>query len=262
MGISAIRSSVSRLVIAGAVLAAVGGAVLTNGGNATAQDATLVAGQTVITNSADVNLRSDATVDADVLTTLNDGTWATVVDGPVSADDYTWYQIDVDGLTGWAAGDFLVDSSDSIALLTVGTTVVSITDGLSFRATAGLDGEVLDSLGIGATATVLSGPAVVDDYSWYELDVDGVTGWAVRDYLAYAAGSVDSLTEGITARVNTDSVTLRAVAGVDAGVVDSLAGGAEVVVIGGSEVVDGFTWFNVQTDLGTGWVAGEYLIAA
>ena len=36
MGISAIRDAVSRLVVAGALLAVVGGAVLANGGNADA----------------------------------------------------------------------------------------------------------------------------------------------------------------------------------------------------------------------------------
>ena len=55
-------------------------------------------------------------------------------------------------------------------------TVVSIADVLSLRGKAGHYGEVLDSLVVGATATVLSGPTVVDDYSWYERDVDGVTG--------------------------------------------------------------------------------------
>jgi len=53
-----------------------------------------------------------------------------------------------------------------------------------------------------------------------KIDVDGVTGWAVRDYLANAAGSVDSLPERVTALVNTDSVTLRSTAGVDAEVVE------------------------------------------
>jgi len=93
MGISAIRGAVSRLVVAAALLAVVGGAVLANGGNAEAQDETLVAGRTVIINSAGVNLCSDATIVADVLATLYDGTWATVVDGPVSANNYEWTRL-------------------------------------------------------------------------------------------------------------------------------------------------------------------------
>jgi len=85
-----------------------------------------------------------------------------------------------------------------------------------------------------------------------KIDVDGVTGWAVRDYLANAAGSVDSLPERVTALVNTDSVTLRSTAGVDAEVVESLAGESQVLMIGSSEAVDDFTWIDVETQLGTG----------
>ena len=144
MGISAIRGAVSRLVVAGALLAAVGGAVLANGGKAEAQDETLVAGQTVIINSADVNLRSDATIVADVLATLNDGTWATVVDGPESANNYEWYQIDVDGVTGWAVRDYLAYAAGSVDSLPERVTALVNTDSVTLRSTAGVDAEVVE----------------------------------------------------------------------------------------------------------------------
>jgi uncharacterized protein YraI len=43
-----------------------------------------------------------------VIEILSTGTTATVLDGSISADGYTWYQIDVDGTQGWVAGEYLV----------------------------------------------------------------------------------------------------------------------------------------------------------
>lgn len=54
-----------------------------------------------------LNLRAVAGLDAEVVAELPSGTAATIVSGPESADDLTWYQIETADGTGWVASDYL-----------------------------------------------------------------------------------------------------------------------------------------------------------
>jgi uncharacterized protein YgiM (DUF1202 family) len=86
------------------------------------------------------------------------------------------------------ASEYLATSvSTSLAATTsgieVGSAVYVNTDELNLRAAAGLDGEVISVLSTGATATVVGGPESVDGYTWYQVDVDGTTGYVAGEYL-------------------------------------------------------------------------------
>jgi hypothetical protein len=102
----------ARPIAAGVVGLAVVAAALVLGFGAKAQAAGLATGDAVVVDADGVglNLRVDATLDADVIAVLSDGTVATVVDGPVSVDGHAWYELDVDGTTGWSAGEYLAAS--------------------------------------------------------------------------------------------------------------------------------------------------------
>jgi Bacterial SH3 domain len=103
-----------RPVVAGIVGLALVAAALVVGFGAKAQAADLSTGEPVVVDAGGdgLYLRADATLNAGVIAVLTDGTGATVVDGPISADGYTWYQVDVDadGTTGWVAGEYLAAS--------------------------------------------------------------------------------------------------------------------------------------------------------
>lgn len=72
------------------------------------------------------------------------------------------------------------------AVFTIGQTVVVATDRLKLRADAGLGGEVITVLEEDQSATVVDGPAESDGYSWYQIEIDGVTGWVADEFLAAA----------------------------------------------------------------------------
>jgi uncharacterized protein YraI len=142
--------------------------------------------------------------------------------------------------------------------------VVTVTsDGVNVRDAAGLDGAVVTTIETGATATIVSGPESVDDYDWYDVEIDGVTGWVVSDYLA-SSGSSIPLDAGTTATVNSDpdTLTLHATAGFETDIIDYLPNGSSVTIVSGPTEVDGYQWYEVSTDLGDGWVAGIYLSAS
>jgi uncharacterized protein YgiM (DUF1202 family) len=161
---------------------------------AAAQDsAGFTVGQAVVVTADALNVRTDASVDAEIVTTLQNGTWATIVDGPVAGGDYDWYEIAYDDFDGWVAADFLTDAASTAALAS-GATVIVNTDALNLRSAAGSASEVVEILDASTEGQVVSGPEAVDDMTWYEVDFDGVQGWVSRSYLALPATGDDVAT--------------------------------------------------------------------
>jgi len=62
----------------------------------------------IVTAQDGLNLRADPQSKAALVGTLRRGTRVTIVGAPVPGDDgYTWWNIEVDGLRGWCAGEYL-----------------------------------------------------------------------------------------------------------------------------------------------------------
>ena len=256
-----VQASIVALAFA---LIAVGGGWMTGAFTARAQDATgFTAGQAVVVNTDGLTLRSEAGTASDAIEILPQGAYAEILDGPVDDGEYSWYLIAFDEISGYVVGDFLADAA-STGSFAVGDTVTVVTDALNLRADATLAGGTTDVLGPDAVGTVLAGPVDADGYAWYQLDVDGVTGWAVRNYLAYGAlssGTVDSGDAvGTALLVNTDTLNVRDVAGLSGTVLETLTAGDSVTATGVSDVVDGYDSSEVQTAGGAvGWVVSDYL---
>lgn len=69
-------------------------------------------GTVVYTNDEFVRLRGEASTSGEVIEELATGAALTVVDGPIEADGYTWWQvITASGATGWVVAEFLSLSS-------------------------------------------------------------------------------------------------------------------------------------------------------
>jgi Bacterial SH3 domain len=54
-----------------------------------------------------LNLRKDASVNAQVVKSLKQGTKLKVLDGPKLAEGFEWYKVEVDGQTGWVVKKYL-----------------------------------------------------------------------------------------------------------------------------------------------------------
>ncbi|MEZ4505346.1 MAG: SH3 domain-containing protein [Thermomicrobiales bacterium] len=153
--------------------------------------AAFTVGQAVVVNADALNMRADASIDAEIVTTLQNGTWATVVDGPVTGGDYSWYQVEYDDDTGWVAAEYLVDAATG-GSLTAGSTVIVNTEALNLRSAAGSSSEVVMILDGSTEGSVVSGPETADDMDWYQVDFDGTQGWVSRTYLAVPATEADA----------------------------------------------------------------------
>lgn len=61
------------------------------------------------TDGAGVNVRSEATTSSEVLSVFLDGTQVQVIDGPVEAEGFVWWQITGNEVTaGWIVSDYLI----------------------------------------------------------------------------------------------------------------------------------------------------------
>jgi len=227
-------------------------------------------GDSLVVIDGPLNVRDAAGTDADVQFQLDTGAEVEITDGPISADDYTWYEISTsDDKSGWVAGEFLGtesgDTGDTVEF-SAGDAVV-VTDGpLNIRDDSSTDGDVLTQLETGERATILDGPVAADGYSWYQVETDdGTTGWVAGEFLGFAdddtntPGTADfAVGDAVTATV--DGMNLRSAAGLDAEVIDQVDEGALFLVQDGPVSADGYTWYQVfNYYYGEGWVAGELM---
>lgn len=234
----------------------------------TEADTAFDVGDQLVVADGPLNLRDAAGMDADVLFQLETGAAVEITDGPVSADDYTWFEVTTaDDDTGWVAGEFLgteADTGDEIGF-EAGDDVVVVDGPLNVRDDSSLDGEVLLQLELDEGGTILSGPVEADDFAWYEIAIDDETsGWVAGEFIGLAGdinvpGEIGfEVGDAVTATV--DGMNFRAAAGLDAEVLDTIDIDALFLVQDGPIVADGYTWFQVfNYYYGEGWVAGELM---
>lgn len=117
-----------------------------------------------------LNLRAGHGLDEDVLTVLVYGAAGTITGGPIPADGYTWYEVDV-GQPGWLAGEYIgvLDSGEPKGLR------LQVVDGpLNLRSGPSLSAEIWWSIPTGATLRVLQadGGTWADGYHWLYVMVE------------------------------------------------------------------------------------------
>lgn len=170
----------------------------------------------VTTNTDNVNMRAEATVNSEVVDQLAAGVELEVLDGPVEADDYTWYLVRVTaegGSEGWVVADFVdgleapeeapasesdVDSGETDVEEPAGTpaaegefpvdsVVVTTEEGVRLRPEASTDTEAIDALPVGSEL-IVTGEQVDDgEYIWLPVETDlGIQGWVVIDFVEAA----------------------------------------------------------------------------
>jgi N-acetylmuramoyl-L-alanine amidase len=230
---------------------------------ATAESGAFPVDSIVVVNTDALNVRSGAGISHDVVTTLFAGDQATVTGSPISADGYAWYPITSGDQSGWVAGDFLTTASADSTVFASGDGVIVNTDALNVRADPGLDGRVVGTIFTGDYGVVSDGPVYRDGYSWYRLRIEGVAdGWVAGDFLIYATDSGSTFKVGDRVAVNADVLNVRSDVGLSGAVVDDLPFNEPALISGGPVNADGYTWYQVSYNGGSGWVAGSYLMRA
>lgn len=209
------------------------------------------AGDTELVCNADgVRIRKDPGLSGAVIGSLNTGAVVNLIGEQVERDGYTWLQISPQNdrnTTGWAAAEFFDTGGGTGDGWSAGT-ILGIADGpLNLRQSAGTDSGVIATYATGTQATVISGPAAGNGYSWYKVEIseDGNVGWFAGEFL----GPARSEPTGERLRVVDGPLRLRRNPGLSGAVVTTLSTGAIVVIADATSVrQDGYLWRYVRVE--------------
>jgi len=147
--------------------------------------------QARITAPAGLNLRAAATTGGNLIIQLGTGQVVTILEGPISADGYTWWRIDDGaGNSGWAVqGDgeteFLSPQLGEAQPVNrsprVGERVV-ISVQVSVRSLPSTTANLMTYATPGQQFSVLAGPQSADGFTWFQIRSDDgtVEGWAAE----------------------------------------------------------------------------------
>lgn len=154
-------------------------------------------------------------------------------------------------------------AATTATVFTAGEALVVNTDALNLRAADSTSAAVTAVLPTGTAVTIVSGPVSADGYSWYQVTTASGTGYVDGEYLAKSVttAATPSFTAGQQLAVNTDGLNLRASGTTSAAVSAVLPAGTSVTIVSGPVSAGGYSWYQVTTAAGSGYVAGEYLAA-
>lgn len=140
-----------------------------------------------------LNVRQEASLEAERMGRYAPGTRVSVLEGPFDIDGYRWWRVGTDELVGWVAQG---DGEEEWLSPKLGATQpvnrpvrlgdeVIVTVGasgfLKVRVRAGLDSVVDHQINNDSELTIVEGPLDVDGYRWWKVSDGGsVTGWAAE----------------------------------------------------------------------------------
>ncbi|CAN5789224.1 C40 family peptidase [soil metagenome] len=224
--------------------------------------------QVSYTQGSGVNVRDSIGFGGSVIATLNEGVAVTVLDGPVMADDGSyWYYVAAAGTEGWIISDYLALPPGSYA-----TVVNTGGDGVNVRASASTGGGIITTLHEGTTVQIVDGPVTGDDgASWMLINFEGVEGWVHTNFVADAGSSGGSEAVVESARTTSASWTgyvvgtdgyglrIRTAASLDSETLAVIPQGAAVNILA-SDIYgsDGSAWYNVEFEGIVGYSIASY----
>lgn len=145
--------------------------------------------QTAIITTDQLNVRSEASTESNVLDSLSKGKRVDVI-----AQKSNWLQISYDGKTGWIHEDYAaLENSNRPTNESVNNSRLSATitvSGLNVRSEPNLNGEIIDQILQGTNVTIIS-----ERNSWCEIEyANGKTGWVAGWFLEKQSSSSNQST--------------------------------------------------------------------
>lgn len=140
---------------------------------------------TTVRPTSDLNLRTGAGTGSAVIGVYPPDTLADIIDGPTSANGYSWYRVELwdnAGTVGWFAGEFL-----EIARFEPTGSRHRVIDGpLNMRSGSGLAASVIRTLRTGTIFVIADASfATVDGYTWMQVYLEAepsVRGWVAMGF--------------------------------------------------------------------------------
>jgi len=217
-----------------ASLTAAAALTLTSTGALAASDSALVKGGAL-------NLRETPSISSKVLGQFPTGTLV-----EVTGYHGDWYEVEVNGLSGFMMAKFLSgDLKSQTATVRTRTGI-----GLNLREEPGMDGAILTSVKNGSTVTVTQ-----KGRNWSRVNVNGVEGFMSTEFLSFGSAAVTGKKAVVSNPRDTQVLNLRQQPSLDAKVLSYYRNGAEVIIL-----ESGKEWHKVQTQDGRiGYMMAKFL---
>jgi uncharacterized protein YgiM (DUF1202 family) len=144
-----------------------------------------------------------------------------------------------------------------------GDAVEVVVEEASLRSNPGLDGWVAATLPLGTVLAVADGPTTTAGYAWYQVAGAAGIGWCASIVLR----ATDKVPQPITGEyaagdqvvVATDALKLRDAPALAGAVLAILPTGTAATIASGPVLTDGYRWYEIGSDYGTGWSVAEFL---
>jgi uncharacterized protein YgiM (DUF1202 family) len=210
--------------------------------------------------TSSTNVRNKPGTSAAVIGTATRNTWTFIMAGPIEANSYDWYQVRVPNIgDGWTIGENLAVApvnENPTAKFKVGDTLRTSTS-TSVRARPGAAQTVAATIAAGTTVKVTVAPIETTGYIWYGVSGSGFGGgWVTEQSLEAPAATKFAV--GDSVRV-TEALNMRSSASTSGGLIATLPVGTTGKVVAGPRTGSGYTWYQIQTSYGTGWVVENWV---
>lgn len=225
-------------------------------------------GNKLVVDTDYMNIRSEPTLRSLILATLPFDEPVEVVQGPMPASGYRWYQLNSAYGVGWAAEQYLIapESRQPTSRFTVGDAVaVDDPEGLNLRTEGAKGRSVIATLPDGTRGVMIDGPKISDDITWLQIQSPLGSGWCAEPFLEESSmdGPLDArLTVGEYVFVDTDALNLREGPGVESPVIASLGTGISGRLTEGPQPASNLNWFRIETNYGSGWCVEPFLTSS
>ncbi len=201
-----------------------------------------------------VRLRSGPGYDDDEINRYPEGTGVDIVDGLYdNTDGSIWYQVDIDGQSGYMMSDFLVaieeadadaENEGEVAVSGPSSGSATTNDSVYLRSGPSTADAIIRTLDAGEQVTLTGGSRE----GWTSVSAMGGDGWIFGEYLAFPNAPSGT-------RSTIDTVHLRSGPGTTYDSITYLDAGVELQLTGNIE--SGFA--EVTSTFGNGWVSTQYL---
>lgn len=213
---------------------------------------------------SETNMRSKPGISASIVSTVSRNTWAFIMAGPENANGYEWYQVRAQGVSqdGWVIKNNIVPApvdENPTAKFAVGDTVES-TESINIRPRPGIAQTVSATVGAGTMMEITVAPIGVTEYVWYGVFSNSFGGgWVVENTLREVAPPpTGDLVAGDSIRV-TEAVNMRSGPDTANSLIATLPAGTTGEVLAGPRTGSGYTWYQIQTSSGSGWVVRDWI---
>lgn len=204
-------------------------------------------GDTVAVDVTSLNLRSTPSTTGTIVTTLSAGATGTVLETPILSGGYHWVRIQTSRGTGYAAGEFLRKTASAptpTITMTPAPSTSTPTATITRTASATVPASSTPTRTVTTAATLTRTPST------------GPTSTPTPPATATPWGGFGI---GDTVAVDVTSLNLRSSASGTSSIVAVLSNGTSGTVLATSVLSGGYHWVRIQTSLGTGYAAGEFL---